>query len=74
LIDTLHENDYFNVITINKKATYAVPCIKYLVQATKENKEMMKQAVANITEPNSIIEVNTGMDEAFKILRSGILS
>ena len=43
LIDTLQENDYFNVITINTEVKYIVPCIKYLIQATKENKEMMKR-------------------------------
>jgi len=71
LIDTLQENDFFNIITINKEVKYIVPCIKYLIQATKENKEMMKRIVQNITEASATVDVNLGMDEAFKILNSG---
>ena len=32
---------------------------------------MVKRAVANLIHPNSIVEVDAGMDEAFKILKSG---
>ncbi|XP_066920408.1 voltage-dependent calcium channel subunit alpha-2/delta-3-like [Clytia hemisphaerica] len=67
LIDTLQENDYFNVITINKDVTYLMPCVTHLIQATKENKEMFKNAVSKLTEPTSIVDVDFGMDEAFKI-------
>lgn len=41
------------------------------MQATKENKEMMRKAITNLTHPNSIVEVDAGIDEAFKILKSG---
>ena len=44
-----------------------MPCVKHLVQATKENKEMFKNAVSKLTEPTSIVDVDLGMDEAFKI-------
>ena len=72
LIDTLQENDYFNVITVNTEATYLVPCIKYLIQATKQNKELMKKKVQNLSEADGTIDVDVGMDEAFKILNDGM--
>lgn len=71
LIDTLQENDYFNVITINKEVTYVKPCLKFMVQATKENKEIMKYALQKIETPTDIVDINLGMTEAFDILESG---
>ena len=71
LIDTLQENDYFNVIMVNTTTTYLVPCITYLIQATRQNKEMMKRHVQKLNEASGTVDVDVGMKEAFKILNVG---
>ena len=48
LIDSLDENDFFNVIAVSEKIYYMEQCLeKYhmLFQATKKNKERMKMQV-----------------------------
>lgn len=73
MIDTLGENDFFNVITVKNEVRYMRPCMKYLIQATKYNKEMMKIALQNVGEVNQSIKADKGIAEAFNILRSKLL-
>lgn len=44
-----------------------------MVQATKENKEIMKYALQKIETPTDIVDINLGMTEAFDILESGAI-
>ena len=37
LIDTLTENDFFNVITVKQDVRYMRPCTRHLIQATRYN-------------------------------------
>ncbi|XP_065651560.1 voltage-dependent calcium channel subunit alpha-2/delta-4 isoform X4 [Hydra vulgaris] len=70
LIDTLTENDYFNVLTVAKSTTYVSPCIKFLIQATKFNKERMKYDINKIAEPSGQLNLSDGISSAFKTLNS----
>ena len=71
LIDTLEENDYFNVITVGKTSSYLKPCFQFLIQATKFNKERMKMEINKMAEPKDVLNLSEGIAAAFKTLYSG---
>ena len=72
LIDTLQENDFFNVLTFNTEVVYAFPsCKEELIQATKENKEAAKAAVNRFKNPTKTGDVNPAMEAALKMLQKG---
>ena len=74
IIDTLQENDYFNVITVNDTETYVIPNVKYMLQATKENKEAMQAAIQKIGKPSDAVDVDYAIQAAFDVLNSGTYS
>ena len=45
-----------------------IPDAKYLIQATKENKEAMKAELQKIDKPEEVVDIDKGMREAFDIL------
>lgn len=47
---------------------YLIPDVKYLIQATKENKEAMKAELQKIDKPEEVVDIEKGMREAFDIL------
>ena len=73
LIDTLQENDFFNVLSFNTDVEYAFShkdCKVGLMQATKENKEAAKVAVNNFKNPSKTGDVTPAMEVALKLLRN----
>ena len=72
ILDTLQENDFFNVIFTGEKIKYAKECLTKLVQATKENKEMFKDAIQRMDDPQGQIKLDNAIEEAFKILYKGM--
>ncbi|XP_065651552.1 voltage-dependent calcium channel subunit alpha-2/delta-4 isoform X3 [Hydra vulgaris] len=74
LIDTLEENDYFNMMTVSKTAKFILNDenkneIKKLMQATRFNKERMKLAINNIDEPKDILDISKAISRAFESLK-----
>ncbi|XP_065651942.1 voltage-dependent calcium channel subunit alpha-2/delta-3 [Hydra vulgaris] len=72
IIDALGENDYFNVITVSNGAKLIEPCVPYLIQATKFNKEKMQIAINKIEKPNNVLNLTNGILLAFNILNSAV--
>ena len=71
LIDTLQENDFFNVLTFNTDVVYAFPnCKQELMQATKENKEAAKAAVNRFKNPTKTGDVKRAMEVALELLKN----
>ena len=71
LIDTLQENDFFNVLTFNTEVVYAFPnCKEQLMQATKENKEAAKAAVNKFKNPTKTGSVSLAVESALKMLKN----
>ncbi|XP_065651935.1 uncharacterized protein LOC136079681 isoform X4 [Hydra vulgaris] len=71
IIHALGENNYFNVITVSNGAKLIEPCVPYLSQATKFNKEKMQIAINKIEKPNNVLNLTNGILLAFYILNSG---
>lgn len=70
LIDTLQENDFFNVLYFNTVVLYALNnCKKELLQATKENKEKVKAAITKLKQPEKTGNVEQVMKVALMLLR-----
>ncbi|XP_047126112.1 voltage-dependent calcium channel subunit alpha-2/delta-3 isoform X1 [Hydra vulgaris] len=72
IIDTLEENDYFNVISAGNDSSVINQCnIDYLIQATKFNKERIKKAIDNIGVPKDVLNIPNAIEKAFNVLYSG---
>ncbi|XP_065651933.1 voltage-dependent calcium channel subunit alpha-2/delta-4-like isoform X2 [Hydra vulgaris] len=72
IIHALGENNYFNVITVSNGAKLIEPCVPYLSQATKFNKEKMQIAINKIEKPNNVLNLTNGILLAFYILNSAV--
>ena len=73
LIDSLQQNDFFNVIAISREVIYMEDCLKnfnILLQATKKNKERMKMAVQTLPDPKDEMDHIKGLRAAFQLLNS----
>ncbi|XP_066284258.1 voltage-dependent calcium channel subunit alpha-2/delta-3-like isoform X1 [Branchiostoma lanceolatum] len=69
IIDTLADNDFFNVIAFNKDVSYIEKCFaNTLVQATSDNKELLKNGVQQL-EADGMANFETSLDTAFQMLR-----
>ncbi|CAH1783644.1 unnamed protein product [Owenia fusiformis] len=68
ILETLGDNDYFNIIHFAKEAVYVDTCFnRTLVQANAENKMRMQEKVRNIT-TKDIASFRVGFEEAFQLL------
>lgn len=69
IINTLQQNDFFNVIYfLDGKVNLIRPCWKLLQQATSQNKEALKTAVDRLKRPSGVSNVDEAFDTAFKVL------
>ncbi|XP_078596709.1 voltage-dependent calcium channel subunit alpha-2/delta-3-like isoform X1 [Branchiostoma floridae x Branchiostoma japonicum] len=69
IIDTMSDNDFFNVIAFNKDVTYIEKCfVNTLVQATSDNKELLKNGVRQL-QADGMANFETSLDAAFQMLR-----
>eukprot|EP00794_Sanderia_malayensis_P007161 gene7161-7968_t len=69
LIDTLQENDFFNVIYFNVDVKFPITCLSdRLLQATNENRQKMKTAVNALKNPQKTGNVELAMETALKLL------
>ncbi|KAL2090941.1 hypothetical protein ACEWY4_013204 [Coilia grayii] len=68
MLDTLSDDDYVNVARFNEKAEAVVPCFRNsMVQATKRNKKIFKQAI-NYMQAKGTTEYKSGFQFAFELL------
>ncbi|XP_047140623.1 voltage-dependent calcium channel subunit alpha-2/delta-3 isoform X1 [Hydra vulgaris] len=72
IIDTLDENDYFNVIFAGEDPSMVSNCANYLIQATKFNKEKIKLAMNKFNDQKGVLNIEKGVEKAFKTLNSGL--
>ena len=68
LLDTLQDNDFFNIIYFNTKVHFVLPCKRLLLQATTANKILVKQAVDKIPAPTDELFLASALKAAFQIL------
>jgi len=69
LIDTLQQDDFFNVLYFNTDTQFLIPCLNNtLAQATSYYKNQFKQAVTRLSSPKSIADFPQGLRNAFKLV------
>ncbi|KAI8477886.1 Voltage-dependent calcium channel subunit alpha-2/delta-4, partial [Branchiostoma belcheri] len=69
IINTLADNDFFNVIAFNNEVSYIEKCFEStLVQATSDNKELLKNGVQQL-EADGMANFEISLDTAFQMLR-----
>ncbi|XP_078677964.1 voltage-dependent calcium channel subunit alpha-2/delta-3-like isoform X3 [Branchiostoma floridae x Branchiostoma belcheri] len=69
IINTLADNDFFNVIAFNNEVSYIEKCFEdTLVQATSDNKELLKNGVQQL-EADGMANFEISLDTAFQMLR-----
>ncbi|XP_028401056.1 voltage-dependent calcium channel subunit alpha-2/delta-2-like [Dendronephthya gigantea] len=68
LIDTLSNNDFFNVLYFNTAVKF-LSCNKTLLQATRNNREWFKSRLRTSGYKN-VAEWKTALNEAFEILKT----
>ncbi|XP_057293418.1 voltage-dependent calcium channel subunit alpha-2/delta-3-like [Hydractinia symbiolongicarpus] len=69
LIDTLQQEDFFNVITFGDETNFIIPCLTTLRQATTRKKDAIKTAVDNLPSPKGISNVKIMLQRALNILQ-----
>ncbi|XP_057293419.1 voltage-dependent calcium channel subunit alpha-2/delta-3-like [Hydractinia symbiolongicarpus] len=69
LIDTLQQDDFFNVITFGAETNFIIPCLSNLTQATTRNKDLIKTAVDNLPFPNGESDIKLTLNNALNILK-----
>ncbi|XP_030748485.1 voltage-dependent calcium channel subunit alpha-2/delta-3 [Sitophilus oryzae] len=68
ILDTFSNNDYVNILYYSEKTAYVVPCFEdQLVQATKENIRLFKDAI-NSLEPSGKTLLEPALENAFQLL------
>ena len=68
LLDTLQENDFFNIIYVNTNVHFILPCKRLLLQATTANKNLVKQVVDTIPKPTDELFLENALKAAFQAL------
>ena len=69
LIDTLQQDDFFNVVTFRKATKFLIPCVTDLKQSSTKNKNTFKSAVDNLPSPNGVSDVRFAVKHAFDVLK-----
>lgn len=69
IIDTLQQDDFFNVIWFNSETQLVIPCMEYLTQATSYNKNSFKSAITELPTPKGIANFPAALKEAFKLIK-----
>ncbi|XP_076262378.1 ca[2+] channel Muscle-specific alpha2/delta subunit isoform X2 [Rhynchophorus ferrugineus] len=68
ILDTFSNNDYVNILNFSETTSYIVPCFaNQLVQATKENIHVFKDAINALT-PNGKTHIEQALVTAFELL------
>lgn len=68
ILDTLSDNDFFNVLKFAEKPEYVDECFNgTLIQANADNKKKLKDSVKEITTQN-IAKFEDALIEAFSLL------
>lgn len=68
VLDTFSNNDYINVLYYNVTTNYTIPCYEnMLVQATKENIKLFKQAIQTL-KPMGKTQLSQALESAFDLL------
>ncbi|VEN50274.1 unnamed protein product, partial [Callosobruchus maculatus] len=68
ILDTFSNNDYVNVLNYSSKTNYTIPCFQdMLVQATKENINVFKDAISAL-EPEGKTNLAQALEVAFDLL------
>ena len=74
LINTLQQDDYFNVISFNTEGVrYLIPCLRNLSEATTANKKSFKDIVDQLSKPTGEADFPKALETAFKTLERGAL-
>ncbi|XP_066919359.1 voltage-dependent calcium channel subunit alpha-2/delta-3-like [Clytia hemisphaerica] len=71
LINTLQQDDYFNVISFNSDVDYLIPCLQNLSEATTSNKQAFKDIVDQLDQPTGMADFPNALQTAFEILNRG---
>jgi len=74
LLNTLQQDDYFNVISFNTDVDYLIPCIHNLSEATTANKRAYKNAIDEKEGPTGEADFPKALRTAFQILDRGALN
>ncbi|XP_065058322.1 voltage-dependent calcium channel subunit alpha-2/delta-3-like [Rhopilema esculentum] len=69
IIESLQENDFFNVVQFNSNAAVVHDCYKNLVQATKANREAILNKVAKLPGPSGYANGKKALEKAYKLLQ-----
>ncbi|XP_033096917.1 voltage-dependent calcium channel subunit alpha-2/delta-3-like isoform X2 [Anneissia japonica] len=70
IIDTLGDDDFFNVLAFNETTSYTEPCFEdndMLVQANANNRELIKESLDNL-KAGGLAEFGVGLTDAFELL------
>ena len=71
LIDTLQQDDFFNILFFNEKTWYLIECFNgTLAQATSYYKNQFKQAVTKLSAPTSISNFPIALRKTFELINS----
>ena len=74
LINTLQQDDYFNVISFNTEGVrYLIPCLRNLSEATTANKNFFKNVVDQLSHPTGEADFPQALEVAFQTLKRGAL-
>ena len=69
LIDTLQQDDFFNVLYFNEFTDFLIPCLNQtLAQATSYYKNQFKQAVTKLHQPKGTSDFPQALRTAFQLL------
>lgn len=69
LIETLQQDDFFNIVKFNSKAELIIPCIQQLSQATSYNKNAFKAAITELPDPTGIADFPAALEKSFQLLK-----
>ncbi|XP_071960155.1 voltage-dependent calcium channel subunit alpha-2/delta-3-like isoform X2 [Antedon mediterranea] len=70
IIDTLGDDDFFNVLAFNDTTSYTEPCFEnegMLVQANADNRKILKDSLDNL-KAGGLAEFGIGLKDAFELL------
>jgi len=69
IIESLQENDFFNIVSFNTNANVVNSCYNNLVQASKSNREQILGKMRTLPNPNGYANGMKALEKAYQLLK-----
>eukprot|EP00112_Aurelia_sp_Birch-Aquarium-sp1_P026906 Seg985.2_Seg985.3 transcript_id=Seg985.2_Seg985.3/GoldUCD/mRNA.D3Y31 product="Voltage-dependent calcium channel subunit alpha-2/delta-3" pseudo=true protein_id=Seg985.2_Seg985.3/GoldUCD/D3Y31 len=69
IVESLQENDFFNIVHFNSNAKVVNECHPKLVQATKSNREALRNSMFKLENPSGFANGGKALEMAYNLLK-----